>query len=126
VADGELLMRAAGMTGGGVGVIAGSVAAELIIPGRYSEGQITESSLCPDVPPVRIFKRFTRCLSKSNLCVFSSLCFSARLSRPFNVLYPDGFPPPTRRPSLLTSSDESTASQESIPDLLRMLQTNLR
>jgi hypothetical protein len=54
-ADGELLMKAAGNTEGGVRVIAGSVAPDLIIPGRYLDGQITESSLCPDVPPKYIF-----------------------------------------------------------------------
>jgi hypothetical protein len=49
-------MKAARKTEGGVGVIAGSVAPDLIIPGRYSDGQITESSLCPDVPPIHILK----------------------------------------------------------------------
>lgn len=37
-----------------MGVIAGSVALDLIIPGRYPDGQITESSLCPDVPPIHV------------------------------------------------------------------------
>jgi hypothetical protein len=48
-------MKAAGKTEGGVRVIAGSVAPDLIIPGLYSNGHITESSLCPDVPPTHIF-----------------------------------------------------------------------
>jgi hypothetical protein len=63
-ADCELLIIAAGKTEGGVGVIAGSVAPDLIIPGQYSDGQVTESSLCPDVPPKHIFKKVCEMLKQ--------------------------------------------------------------
>jgi hypothetical protein len=43
------------LAGGVVGVTARSVAPDLIIPGPYLDGQLTDSSLCPDIHPTDPF-----------------------------------------------------------------------